>query len=223
MPPERVVFILGQVLDSLDDAHSRGLVHRDIKPANILICRKGRQYDFVKVVDFGLVRITADSEAAAAKITETGEGKILGTPAYLAPESITGSDPVDGRSDLYAVGCVAYFLLTAHNVFEANSAMSMAVAHATEPPKPPSSRGVQLPEALDALILRCLAKRPGERPESACSLARELAKVPLARRWDNDRARDWWNGHLPDQAQIDVDQTVGSEAPTAIIEPMLSA
>jgi len=222
MPPERVVYILRQVLDSLDDAHSRGLVHRDIKPANILICRKGRQYDFVKVVDFGLVRITADSDEAP-KITETGEGKILGTPAYLAPESITGSDPVDGRSDLYALGCVAYFLLTAHNVFEANSAMSMAVAHATEAPKPPSSRGIELPQALDALILKCLAKRPGERPESACSLARELAKVPLARQWDNDRAQEWWNGHLPNQAHFDSTNTIISEAPTAIVEPMLSA
>ena len=141
----------------------------------------------------------------------------------MAPELIGTGITYNPASDLYALGCVAYYLLTAHNVFEANSAMSMAVAHATEPPKPPSSRGIELPEALDALILKCLAKRPGERPESACSLSRELAKVPLARQWDNDRAQEWWNGHLPDQAYFDSAKTFISEAPTAIVEPMLSA
>lgn len=222
MPAERVVYILRQVLDSLDDAHSRGLVHRDIKPANILICRKGRQYDFVKVVDFGLVRITADSEQAS-KITETGEGKILGTPAYLAPEAVTGSDPIDGRSDLYAVGCVAYFLLTGHNVFEANSPMSMAVAHATETPSPPSSRGVPVPRELDALILACLRKRPGERPADAYSLSQKLAQVPLERPWTNERAEAFWTGHLSDKAFLYATKTAISEAPTAIVEPMMSA
>jgi len=222
LPPERVIYILRQVLDSLDDAHSRGLVHRDIKPANILICRKGRQYDFVKVVDFGLVRITADSEQTS-QLTETGEGKILGTPAYLAPESVTGSDPVDGRSDLYAVGCVAFFLLTGHNVFEANSAMSMAVAHATETPQAPSSRGVDVPKALDALILQCLRKRPSERPHDAYALSQELARVPLEQPWDNERAEAFWNGHLADKAFVDATRTVHSEAPTAIVEPLMSA
>lgn len=222
MPPARVIYILRQVLDSLDDAHSRGLVHRDIKPANILICRKGRQYDFVKVVDFGLVRITADSEQAS-KITETGEGKILGTPAYLAPESVTGSDPVDGRSDLYAVGCVAYFLLTGHNVFEANSPMTMAVAHATETPSPPSSRGVSIPRELDALVLACLRKRPSERPADAYSLSQELAKVPLDSAWSNERAAEFWNGNLSDKAFLQSTKTVISEAPTAIVEPLMSA
>lgn len=222
LPPERVIYILRQVLDSLDDAHSRGLVHRDIKPANILICRKGRQYDFVKVVDFGLVRITADSEQAS-KITETGEGKILGTPAYLAPESVTGSDPVDGRSDLYAVGCVAYFLLTGHNVFEANSPMTMAVAHATETPSAPSSRGVSVPRELDALILKCLRKRPGDRPADAYSLSQELAQVPLDRPWSNELAEEFWSGNLSDKAFIHATRTVISEAPTAIVEPLMSA
>ena len=222
LPPERVIYILQQVLDSLDDAHTRGLVHRDIKPANILICRKGRQYDFVKVVDFGLVRITADAEQAA-KITETGEGKILGTPAYLAPESVTGSDPVDGRSDLYAVGCVAFFLLTGHNVFEANSPMSMAVAHATETPKAPSSRGVPVPKALDELVLECLAKRPGDRPRDAYSLSQRLAQVPLDRSWDNQQAEEFWNGHLSDKPFLEASRTISSEAPTAIVEPLMSA
>src|SRR5690606_11921480 len=160
MPPERVIFILLQVLDSLDDAHARGLVHRDIKPANILVCRRGRQHDFVKVVDFGLVRINAPMELATS-IIHTGEGKILGTPAYLAPETVTGSREVDGRADLYSLGCVAYFLLTGQNIFEAGSAMSMAVAHVTEPPVPPSQKADQpIPVELDELVLQCLAKDP---------------------------------------------------------------
>lgn len=203
-------------------AHDGGLLHRDIKPANILICRKGRQYDFVKVVDFGLVRITADSEQAS-KITETGEGKILGTPAYLAPESVTGSDPVDGRSDLYALGCVAFFLLTGHNVFEANSPMSMAVAHATETAKPPSSRGVPVPKALDELVLDCLAKRPGDRPRDAYSLSQRLGQIALDRPWDNQQAEEFWNGHLSDKPFLETSRTISTEAPTAIVEPLMSA
>ena len=124
---------------------------------------------------------------------------------------------------VWRIAAVAYFLLTGHNVFEANSAMSMAVAHATETPQAPSSRGVAVPEALDALILQCLRKRPSERPHDAYALSQELAKVPLERLWDNERAEAFWTGHLSDKAFVDATRTVHSEAPTAIVEPLMTA
>lgn len=221
MPAERVVFILRQVLDSLDDAHVRGLVHRDIKPANILICRKGRQFDFVKVVDFGLVRVNAES-ADSSNVIQTGEGKILGTPAYLPPETVTGVESIDGRADLYALGCVAYFLLTGHNVFDATSAVSMAVAHATEPPPLPSTRTSQpIPPELERLIMQCLAKHPDERPRDAFALSQALARVPLANAWTNETASAWWQAHVFGQP-ADTEATM-VDAPTAVVEPLLSA
>ena len=220
MPAERVIFLLRQVLDSLDDAHAHGLVHRDIKPANILVCRRGRQHDFVKVVDFGLVRVNAEVDLTN-NIIQTGEGKILGTPAYLPPETVTGSMAVDGRADLYSLGCVAYFLLTGQNVFEAASAMSMAVAHVTEPPSAPSEKADQhIPPELDQLVLQCLAKDPKQRPKDAHALAQALARVPLARDWTNAHATDWWQGHLgADFRPV----RANSDAPTAVVEPLLSA
>src|SRR5262249_60915663 len=122
----RAIYLLRQVCESLEEAHVRGLVHRDIKPANIHVGRLGLRYDFVKVLDFGLVKSIAN--AVTDQSLETAAGTTPGTPAYMAPEMVTGGT-VDGRADIYALGCVGYFLLTGRLVFEASTALQMIAPH----------------------------------------------------------------------------------------------
>ena len=196
-PPERAVHVLRQACHSLAEAHARGLVHRDIKPANIYLCRHGLELDFVKVLDFGLVKHTAAGSACDPRLTQ--EGQISGTPTYMAPEVAAGEGLVDDRTDLYALGCVAYWLLTGRTVFAGETALKQILAHVAEPPAP-ASRHVALPAALDALVLRCLAKKPGDRPQSAEALAAALAALPLEPPWTPERARAWWNANLPGTA-----------------------
>ena len=189
VPAGRVIHILRQVCESLEEAHVRGLVHRDIKPANIHLGRVGLRYDFVKVLDFGLVKSVEggsdeDSLATAAGLTP-------GTPAYLAPEMAAGGT-VDGRADIYALGCVAYYLLTGHLVFEADNALQMVARHLSVKPVPPSRRAeVQIPPALEQLVLACLAKEPEERPPTAAALARSLAAIEVEP-WGEGDAVEWW-------------------------------
>jgi serine/threonine-protein kinase len=187
LPASRTIHLLRQVCESLEEAHARGLVHRDIKPANIHVGRVGLRDDFVKVLDFGLVKSVAgvsdDSLATAAGLTP-------GTPAYMAPETTRG-DPVSGRADVYAVGCVAYFLLAGRLVFEADNAYQMIARHLSAEPVPPSVRGnIALPPGLDGLVLACLAKDPAERPDAG-ALARALAEIP-AEPWTEEDAAAWW-------------------------------
>jgi len=190
MPPERVVHLLRQACHSLAEAHARGLVHRDVKPANIYLCRQGLDHDCVKVLDFGLVK----PMSADAKLTQ--QGQIHGTPAYLAPEQILGVETVDGRADLYALGCVAYWLLAGRTLFAAESAMGQLFAHKGETPDPPS-KYVSLPPELEAIVLRCLEKRPESRFADALALDAALARVPLDAPWTAERARRWWEENLP--------------------------
>ena len=189
-PPERAIFLLRQVCHSLSEAQSCGLVHRDIKPANIFVCRYGEEFDFVKVLDFGIVRTVRD--AVETSPVRTRENVVHGTPAFMAPEQVMGTN-VDGRADIYATGCVAYWLLTGQLVFTADTPMGMLVHHAQTTPTPPSARaGRPIPRALDELILACLAKDPADRPQSAKELSRRLAEVEGASSWTQDRAREWW-------------------------------
>jgi serine/threonine-protein kinase len=190
MPPERVVHLLVQACASLKEAHDQGLVHRDIKPANFMICRYGGELDFLKILDFGLVKKPA--EAGNAGITRPAA--VLGTAAYLAPESVKGSAFVDGRADLYALGAVGFWLLTGRLLFEVDRPMAMVKAHLSEPP-PRSSlhSSFQVPTELDDLLLECLQKDPNARPANAATLRRRLEQVPLAERWDQDRAAAWWS------------------------------
>jgi serine/threonine-protein kinase len=176
LPPARVVHILRQVCESLAEAHACGLVHRDIKPANIHLGRLGLREDFVKVLDFGLVRSTAGPSAESL----SGRGGMTpGTPAYMAPE-MAHDRTVDGRADLYSLGCVAYYLLTGHLVFESDSPLQMILRHLQTPPEPPSRRSARpIPPELESLVLECLAKRPEDRPQSATAVAERLAAVPL--------------------------------------------
>jgi eukaryotic-like serine/threonine-protein kinase len=199
--PERVIYLLRQICHSLAEAELYGLVHRDIKPANIFLCRYGAEYDFVKVLDFGLVK-TLDGGApdTGPAPTLTRENVVQGTPAFMAPEQAMGV-PLNGSADIYATGCVAYWLLTGQLVFTADTPMGFLIHHARTPPTPPSAVSeVPIPEALDRLVLSCLAKDPAERPQAA-ELSRQLAAVAGADTWTEERARDWWAKHLPALAQ----------------------
>jgi len=199
LPKERAVHVLRQVCLSLAEAHTRGLVHRDIKPANIYLCRHGLELDFAKVLDFGLVKHTDAGPTGDPRLTQ--EGQISGTPTYLAPEVAAEEPAVDGRADLYAVGCVAYWLLTGRTVFTGDTALKQILAHVAEAPAPPS-RYATLPPALDDLVLRCLAKKPGDRPQSAETLAASFAALPLEPLWTPERARSWWDANLPGHAPV---------------------
>jgi len=190
VPPERAIYLLRQVCHSLSEAQSCGLVHRDIKPANIFLCRYGEEYDFVKVLDFGIVGAVRD--AAETDIVHTRENAVRGTPAFIAPEQALGK-AVDGRADIYATGCVAYWLLTGQFVFTADTPMGLLLHHARTPAEPPSARTDRpIPPALDALVLSCLAKDPADRPQSARELSLRLAELEGANPWTQERAREWW-------------------------------
>ena len=189
LPEQRVIHILRQVCDSLQEAHVRGLVHRDIKPANIHVGRVGLVHDFVKVLDFGLVKPM--SHRGDGDSLKTAAGLTPGTPAYMAPE-ILGDGPVDGRADIYALGCVAYYLLTGKLVFDAENPMQMIVRHATVEPVAPSRR-TEMPvsQSMDNIVLYCLAKEPNERMPSASQLHRALGEIECEA-WSEEDAASWW-------------------------------
>jgi eukaryotic-like serine/threonine-protein kinase len=196
LPPARVVHLVAQACCSLAEAHQTGLVHRDVKPANIYVCRMGLSHDFVKVLDFGLVAMNEKArKTGEAKLT--ADGFIVGTPSFLAPE-MAGGKPLDGRVDIYGLGCVAYWLLTGHNVFEGTNAVELMIAHAKTPPVPPSERlGRALPADLEAVVMACLAKSPDDRPADAQELARRLRACALEDSWSQDQAVAWWREHQP--------------------------
>jgi serine/threonine-protein kinase len=194
LPAARVIYILKQACESLEEAHTQGLVHRDIKPANLHLGKVGVSYDFVKVLDFGLVKSVhkEDSQVSLA----TAVGRTPGTPSYMAPEMALG-EGVDARSDIYALGCVAYFLLTGKLVFDAETTFQMIAKHMRNQPVPPSLRGnVEIVPPLEDLVLRCLSKHPEERPQSAADLSDSLAAIRIPE-WTQADARAWWSNHQP--------------------------
>lgn len=187
-PPARVVHILVQACSALAEAHAIGLVHRDVKPSNIMLCNRGGIADFVKVLDFGLAKdLTAGRDPRLSQSTA-----LIGTPLYVAPELVVGQPDIDGRVDLYAVGAVAYFLLTGTPVFTGNTTFEVCARHLSVVPEPPSQRlGRPLPATLEALVMQCLDKSPAGRPASAEGLAESLRKLDVGV-WDLARARAWW-------------------------------
>jgi serine/threonine-protein kinase len=200
MPPERAIHVLRQVCASLDDAHQNGLVHRDIKPANVFVSRVGSEWDFAKVLDFGLVKLESAREADESKLNLTDDGHVSGTPGYIAPEVVLGS-PSDHRVDLYSLGCVAYWLVTGALVFEGPGAIKVMFNHVNTAPEPPSARSAHaLPPEFEALILECLAKDPAARPPSAAAVRSRLQAIPVAEPWTRERAERWWVEHAPSSA-----------------------
>jgi eukaryotic-like serine/threonine-protein kinase len=197
VPPERAVHFLRQVCASLGEAHEAGLVHRDIKPANMYACRHGREVDFVKVLDFGLVKHGGPAAGASDQLSGDNLGA-GGTPAFMSPEQAVGDEQVDGRADLYAVGCVAYWLLTGTTPFTGRTAVETMMMQVQKQPDPPSSRvRTAVPRELELIVLACLKKDPGARPRTADDLAERLGTVRLAREWTPARAREWWDAHRP--------------------------
>jgi serine/threonine-protein kinase len=197
LPPDRTIALMRQVCHSLADAHARGVVHRDVKPANIYVCRMGLDYDFVKVLDFGLAKLPDRAQRRQTMLTQ--EQATSGTPAYMAPEVILGDADVDRRADVYALGCVAYYLLTGQLVFEAETPMKMLLQHVNSRPIPPSQRSeTSVPPELDALVLACLEKDPGKRPQDAAELFRMAQCCTACNGWNQDDARAWWSTHLPE-------------------------
>jgi tRNA A-37 threonylcarbamoyl transferase component Bud32 len=189
-PPARVIYILRQVCESLAEAHALGLAHRDVKPENIHLGQVGLRHDFVKVLDFGLVKAVV--EKAERQTMATSAGLAPGTPAYMAPEMALG-EAVDGRADLYALGCVAYYLLTADLVFRAENALQLLAKHLNSDPVAPSQRTeAEIPPALDRLVLACLSKDPAARPQTASAVDQMLAAIPIAP-WDEEHAARWWS------------------------------
>jgi serine/threonine-protein kinase len=198
VPPNRAINLLRQVCHSLADAHARGLVHRDIKPANVYVCRMGLEYDFVKVLDFGLVK---SNRRAPGDTIVTLDHTTTGTPAYMAPEIILGDAEVDRRADVYALGCVAYYLLTGQLVFDAETPMKMLMQHLHAQPIPPSKRTeVPIPRELDELVLACLDKDPDKRPQNAEELFHLACGCRSCEGWTQAAATQWWKAHLPEFA-----------------------
>jgi eukaryotic-like serine/threonine-protein kinase len=197
MTADRAMFLLRQICHSLADAHARGLVHRDIKPANIYVCRMGLDYDFVKVLDFGLVKMSGSSDTKGSFLTL--DHVTTGTPSYMAPEVILGEADVDRRADVYALGCVAYYLLTGQLVFEGDTPMKVMLQHVHEPPIPPSERTeLRIPRELDALVMACLEKDPARRPQSAEQLLGAAHSCKTCEGWTQVMAHSWWDRHLPE-------------------------
>jgi serine/threonine-protein kinase len=189
VPASRAVYLLRQICDSLAEAHENGLIHRDIKPKNIFLCKLGVNYDFVKVLDFGL----AKSREADLETQLTRDGVTTGTPSFLPPEMAQGIQELDGRTDIYALGCVAYFMLTGQLVFEAPTALAMALAHVQQTPELPSRRTeMEIPPSLERVVMQCLEKDPARRPASARELSRMLAATGLPGAWDSSKAEEWW-------------------------------
>lgn len=224
LSPGRTVYLLRQVCHALAEAHTVGLIHRDIKPSNLFVCSRGTQHDVIKLLDFGLVQ---QSDAAAKTGDDTPPvilsalpsvslppgmpslpssfrtlpGSILGTPSFMSPEQIRAATSLDARSDLYSIGVVAFYLLTGHPPFRGATNMDVLAAHLTTPA--PSLRTVvsDLPADLDAVVARCLAKEPKDRPASASELEEALATCTCASHWSARSAAAWWQRHSNDSAE----------------------
>ena len=197
-PAGRVLSILRHACRSLAEAHQQGLVHRDLKPSNLMLCKVALRYDFVKVLDFGLAKCLETEEQTQITL----EGTTTGTPGYMAPEVALGNPQIDGRADVYALGCVAYFLLTGTMVFQDSNPMTMALKHVQSPPEPPSLRTeLAIPEELERIVMSCLAKNPDERPSGAWELQRQFAAcaTPI---WTEAEAEAWWQKHLPSTSSM---------------------
>ncbi|MGH7136424.1 MAG: serine/threonine-protein kinase, partial [Pirellulales bacterium] len=184
------IYYLRQTCEALHEAHASGLIHRDIKPGNIFAAQRGGVYDVVKLLDFGLAKPLPNARGPAMELTL--DGSITGSPLFMSPEQALGENEPDARGDIYSLGAVAYYMLTAHAPFEGDTAMKVLVAHAREQPVPPSQRRSDIPSDLEQVVLRCLAKRPEDRFPDAQSLAQALSECAAAADWSRERAEQWW-------------------------------
>jgi len=199
MHPGRVRNILIQICESLEEAHRLGMVHRDIKPRNIFLSKLGWQHDFAKVLDFGLVKTALRQDESLMTV----DGSATGTPAYMAPEVALGGNQVDGRTDIYSLGCVAYFMLTGELVFPESSPTAIALAHVQKTPPLPSERvELPIPRGLERVIMQCLDKDPQNRPRSAQELACRLESLDDVPAFGRNQAAAWWETNLPNPGAL---------------------
>jgi serine/threonine-protein kinase len=193
-PAERVIHLLLQLCGALAEAHELGLVHRDVKPQNVLLCPRKNDQEYTKLLDFGLVKtLHPHPESGLTEAALTGVNTLAGTPLYMSPEAIQAPESVDARSDLYALGVVAWYLLVGHPPFEANSIIEVCGQHLHAVPRRPSvALRASVPSDLEDIVLTCLEKRPEDRPASARELRRLLEGCELEQRWTTERSMDWW-------------------------------
>lgn len=193
-PASRVVALIQQACESLEEAHESGLIHRDVKPGNLFVCRLGKRTDFVKVLDFGLVKVL--HTPGQSQLTMHGETS--GTPAFMAPEQVRGDSDIDARSDIYGLGAIAYYLLTGTLIFEGPTPLAIAIAQLESTPEPPSKRSeTPIPTSLERVVMACLEKQRSNRPPSAGELARLLQMCTDIPRWTDEASDRWWNLHRP--------------------------
>jgi len=183
LPPKRAVHILVQCCDALIEAHEKGLIHRDLKPGNIVITERGGVFDIAKLIDYGLVR---------DKTTESEGGSAAGSPLYMSPEQVDSFDSVDGRSDIYALGCIAYFMLSGFPPFSGRSIFEVIDAHHKKLPDSISATNSEIPKALDDIILQCLAKKPDDRFQAMREFKTALKDCSVGGRWTANDAEKWW-------------------------------
>jgi serine/threonine-protein kinase len=188
--PGRAVHLLRQVCGALAEAHAIGLIHRDIKPSNIMVCERGGRHDVAKLLDFGLVRAPTLAQGDAIDLTQVGA--LAGTPGYMSPEQASGKAVLDGRSDLYSLGAVTYFLLTGRPPFVRGTAVQTLAAHLSEAVVPPGQLRPELPADLEELVLRCLEKDPARRFPDAVVLEEALNQCACAGDWSGTAAAAWW-------------------------------
>jgi len=188
LPAGRLIYLMRQACAGLAEAHALGLIHRDLKPANLFVAHRGGEYDVAKVLDFGLVKNTQDAGARQLTADQT----VSGTPSFMSPEQATGDRSLDLRADLYSLGAMCYYALTGHPPFQGESAMAIMISHARDPVVPPSQLRPEVPHDLQAVVLRCLAKKPEDRYPDARTLAKALASCESAGDWDADKAEQWW-------------------------------
>jgi serine/threonine-protein kinase len=189
---ERAVFILAQVCSAMGEAHARSIVHRDIKPSNIYLTHRGGLYDFVKVLDFGLAKQLEVQESVA--LTKTGVA--VGTPRYISPEAIKGAENIDGRSDLYCLGAVAYWMITGRPVFDSSSSVELMIDHMRAIPSPPSQvTELSIPRDLEIIVMQCLSKDPNDRFQTAEEMELALRAIHFDEPWTQQKAREWWDLH----------------------------
>ncbi|WP_165074115.1 serine/threonine-protein kinase [Paludisphaera rhizosphaerae] len=216
LPASRVIYLLRQVCEALREAHLEGLIHRDLKPPNIFAAYRGARYDVAKVLDFGLVKLIADADAPMVTL----EGIVTGSPLYMAPELVARDRIADGRADLYSLGAVAYFLLTGRPPFLGPDAVAVMLAHVSDEVEPPSRLEPSIPSDLEAVVLRCLAKVPEDRPADAGELGRLLASCRDAGGWSADQAEVWWREHQPIEPDSKTERPIDSEdfhGPTLVV------
>lgn len=188
MQPGRIVFHTRQVCGALAEEHGCGLVYRDLKPANILVAILGGKCDVAKLLDFGLVKLTANPDAPQL----TADYTVSGTPQYMSPEQATSTKEIDGRADTYSLGAILYFMLTGRPPFGGTNPTELMIAHARDPVAPPSHLRPGIPADLEAVVMRCLAKKADDRYPDTRALGTTLADCACGGDWNDERAEEWW-------------------------------